>query len=381
MNAEKARVVDTVGDRFVEAWADGGHKDIRAIIMTGSMARGEATIRFVEQHIAEVRGDAEFIVVMDKRARLPHTGTTERVNIAVQKALKVVGIRCHISSSVVRPDYLRKLPPHVFSYELRACGRILWGDKLILRSIPEFGLADLSREDAWRMLSNRMIELLEAVVSRCDIDYRILKLYLDMATSLLVFVGAYRPTYRARAESLDALTLECDRKLPISLKDFANVIRAATEAKLDGVSFSAADLSIAVQTACALWDWQLRILAAVGDEYQQVRLTECCRYFQTLSDRLLGWASLVRRTSWQGLTEAPRWCLRLGASPRYWVYSVAREVFAAIPDPMGLNGAAHMPDLEVWAALPTRPESPATWRDIALATVHNYHTYLEGTRA
>ena len=80
-------------------------------------------------------------------------------------------MRVHVSLSIVHGAYLRHLPPHIYSYELRACGVVLFGEETILEEeIPTYAACDLSTEDAWRMLSNRLIEQMETAAEGSDGD-------------------------------------------------------------------------------------------------------------------------------------------------------------------------------------------------------------------
>src|SRR5206468_12625217 len=118
-----------------------------------------------------------------------------------------------IDFGLVAPDYCLKLPPHIFSFELKACGKQVFGQADVLSQIPEFSVAQILREDAWRLLCNRLMELLEysedLVVpdtkQTARLRYKLAKLSLDMATSFLIFKGHSAPTYAERCASLLAL--------------------------------------------------------------------------------------------------------------------------------------------------------------------------------
>lgn len=121
------------------------------------------------------------------------------------------GVTADVSLTAVGLGYLRWLPPHIFGYELQLTGRVLWGDATILRQIPPIHRQQIPAEDAWRLLANRILELLPtALAGRAKASwspedaYPWVKLHLDMATSYLVFRGAYAPTYTARAGRLRA---------------------------------------------------------------------------------------------------------------------------------------------------------------------------------
>src|SRR5207244_1226919 len=138
-------------------------------------------------------GDGEFLLIFHARAGLPPAADLSRLCRGIEEELQRQRIRCHLSLSAAHATYLQRLKPHIFAYELRACGQVIWGEPDILSLIPSFSPADIPAEDGWRLLCNRIIEELEVVgdlaegqehLSR-ELYYCTVKLYLDMATSLL----------------------------------------------------------------------------------------------------------------------------------------------------------------------------------------------------
>ena len=128
----------------------------------------------------------------------------------------------------------------IFGYELLTCGEVLYGDPGILLDKARC-VAHVSEEDAWRMLANRTIELLAVVTEVLDgaallseaAQYRLTKLYCDMATSILVFKQEFVPGYQARADKLCHLHengLLSD--LPFDLDWFVGLVRRCTDYKI-----------------------------------------------------------------------------------------------------------------------------------------------------
>jgi hypothetical protein len=378
MVAQNTELVQEICDELVQAWTRSPYH-LRAIVLTGSMARGEGSV-LTGNGAAEVLGDAEFVVVFGGRAALPAGAEVDHLRNAAESALRNRGIRCHLSTAVVRPGWFRALPPAIFTYELRTCGKVVWGDRSILNLIPEIDPARISREDAWRLLSNRLIELIEAVLYNREIDYRLLKLSLDMATSASVFLGVYAPTYRDRALRLQSLAASvCPPKLPIPLEALARTAARATEAKLSSRPLPSPSLQSSLAAACSLWDWEVRTLARLHEDIPAAAAARAWLRRQPPRDALRGWASAVKRSSIRILLPRPgHWTGHLAASPRYWTYLAAREL---LPHLAAL--ASGSPDPALYSGLPSPPPtgSQAGWRDLAAAVVNSYHTYLEGTRA
>src|SRR5207249_7979397 len=188
-----------------ESCADAFGRELRAVILIGSLAREEATIVPIEGG-TELLGDAEFLLLFHDRFPLPPASRVAGLESAVRARLRGEGLRAEVELSPCDSRYLRSLGPHVFAYEMRACGRIIWGDPDALSLVPSFPPEQIPREDAWRLLCNRLIEQLEPLSTLrwpcasppVEVRYRTAKLYLDMATSFLLFAGAYAPSYRDR---------------------------------------------------------------------------------------------------------------------------------------------------------------------------------------
>jgi hypothetical protein len=229
------------------------------------------------------------------------------------------------------------------------------------------------------------------------------KLYLDMATSLLVFAGAYAPTYRQRADALRALAGGADRASdwPFPLDEFADRVACATRVKLGGGAgptpgadldgqLALLDWGEAVADARRLWRWELTRLGGAEPQLDDRSLLGRWMSAQPLPARLRGWLYVARRTGWwRSLAYCPRW-IRYAwrASPRYWVYASATELLFGLPALLGPAPAG--PSLsrlrELTAALPvsiSREAGPtaAPWQRLAADITWNYKQFLTDTRA
>jgi hypothetical protein len=386
---------------------------LRALVLTGSLARNEATFEGGEGRWT-FWGDAEFLLVCDSTGSLPPAARLAELRTRIEEALVRCGIACRIALSAVRSPYLSNLLPHLFAYELRACGRVVWGDPHILSLIPAFSPRDLSLEDAWRLLCNRMVEHLEVMEELADasapqsgrVHYRTVKLYLDMATSFLIFAGAYAPTYRERAENLDVLARSGALPAadgPFPLKKFSERVTACTQVKLlgpdkGGLSGIAEGREggmelweEAVSYARALWRWELACLTGDRGRLSDCTLLRMWMRVQPIPHRLRGWLYVLRRGGWhRSWREWPRWAWHgWAASPRYWVYAAAGELLFRMPEVVGEEKRKVRWDRNwerLHRLLPVRrgrtPETGLTnWRELAADIVWNYHEFLEGTRS
>ncbi len=375
---------------------------LNSLVLAGSLARDEATVVAAAGRWM-LLGDADFLAVFHPEAGLPTTPDLQRICRHIEAALLRRAMLCRVTVDAAHPDYLRRLRPHIFGYELR-CGEVVWGDRDALSLIPPFSASDIPLEDAWRLLCNRVIEQLEVVEdltgqSRAlstQVRYRTIKLYLDMATSLLLFAGEYEPTYRGRAERLALLAARArpEDDYPFSLRAFSQRVAACTRWKLSPAEVDGTGgrefWEEAAHYARLLWRWELKRLLGTWADLPDRLLHQLWMRRQPFSPLIRGWLYMLRKQGWHRSWRLwPSWSrLCWQASPRYWVYAAASEVFFRLPSLLGganegLEAELHWEELGAW--LPMRQAQPGNglprWRRLAAEIVWNYHEFLEGTRA
>jgi len=369
---------------------------VRALVLTGSIARDEATwVR--DAGYWKLLGDADFFLVFQDR--IPAEPAVQGVAREVETVLRSKNIAADIGLAAVEGGYFRKLPPHIATYELRTCGRVVAGEQGILSLVPAFQAAEISLEDAWRLLANRIIELIEAVAVSGDPQsaaarYRSVKLLLDMATSYLVFTGRYLPTYGERASALQEMAEQAtDAGAPFPLAEFAGVVTACTNFKVGSGPYPRTVTGLfhdAVNYAEGLWRWELSRLTGTRADCPNSELMERWMALQPLSVRLRGWASLLRRSGWlRSWRQWPRWARLLLASPRYWVYGSAAEILFRLPQLLEHGRNCTIPDA-AWeaisatmsgvAGIPNRL-GPPSWSIAGRMVSEGYRRFLETTAA
>ena len=384
--------------RCTEAYGEA----LTAIILTGSLARDEAT--FVREGSKwQVLGDAEFLLVFQSRAKLPAAASVREVSESIQDALAAQDLTCKTTLGTVGPDYLRKMEPSIFGYELKVCGRVVWGRQDVLSLIPPFSPNDIPLEDAWQMLCNRMIELLEVVLESnpceppsAELHYRTAKLYLDMATSFLVFVERYVPTYRGRAAKLSTFAEAAAdfESAPIPLREFSRYVTACTHWKLGSAEAGPPQTwdfwRLAVSHAERLWRWETACLTDVPPDSELSHLWQRRMSLQPAIQRLRGWFYLVREGGWRrSRSRWTSWFRRAWtASPRYWTYSAATQIVFLLPDLVSQDGAKELQngeslDFEAWLPYARRKteQSSPSWKPLAADIVRHYQDFLVGTRS
>ncbi len=403
--AQASAAIETICEEAVRVCERQFRRGLRALILTGSFARGEGSF-LRNKEIWQALSDAEFIVLLADSVRVPSPTEQREMQLRTSHALQSRGINCSLSFGFVHRNYLRKLPPSIFAFELRACGRVLLGDASVLSLIPQFRSSEIPLEDAWRLLCNRLVECLEVLghlESECDSvlrqdSYRIVKLYLDMCTSLLVFCGAYEPRYAQRADALSRLAQSDPADAPFSLREFSKQVSAATGFKISGRSSAnfgvsnrkemASVTAEAMSYARELWRWELKKLTNSNDAPADQQLLKRWMSQQGMAHRLRGWAYVCRKQGWhRSWREWGRWLRLLSlASPRYCIYAVASELCFGLPS--SLDDARGLMDSNCgrWRGfLPMRKQiydSERSLRSKLMAeTVWNYEQFLVETRA
>jgi hypothetical protein len=399
---QRAGVIQRICDIVVaECKTIFGHRMI-SLVLTGSAARGEATIGKTEEGW-KLSGDVEFLVVVGRTSERADSRAVAQIKQQAAKKLRTQGVDVAIDIAVATPSYFQALPPHIFSNELRSCGKIVAGDLTVLGLIPKIAAQEISREDAWRLLCNRMIEQLSFVNDLENstteltprLHYATVKLYLDMATSYLVFTGHYAPTYQERAVRLTALAAQSKERAPFPLAKFASRVVECTSWKLSGDE-ETCNRSIefwheGISYMRRLWRWEMIQMTEGTSELTIASLSRRFAKQQTLKQRFRGWISVVKRDGWlKSYPRWPRWMkLATRSTPRYLVYQAAAEIAFRLPCLVKHSGQPPRLDLN-WRAvrdlLPgrapkTKSQKKDVWRTVIDEVLWNYSQFLRNTRA
>jgi hypothetical protein len=395
--ADASMIGAVVGERCAAAFAP----RLRATILTGSLARDEGTFQRTEKGTL-LLGDAEFVLLFHDQFPLPPADEVAALASAVAERLQREGLHASVELSPCHSRYLRSLEPHVFAYELKRCGRVVGGDPGALSLVPTFSCERIPREDAWRLLCNRLLEQLEPMATLrwpCArppraVRYRTAKLYLDMATSFLLFAGAYAPTYRDRAQALRRLADRAGASVdcPLPLDAFASRVEACTRYKLDATGGE--DLGTwsswreALDQAHALWRWELARMTGASEEASDRALRERWRRRQPARARVRGWLHVLRGQGWhRSWRQWRRWSgMAMRSAPRQWVYAAGTELVFALSRQLDAERPPEIDCAELTSWLPMRaralPEAGrAPWQQAAHEVSLNYRELLAGTRS
>lgn len=361
----------------------------RAVVLTGSMSRGEATLKR-DGAGWRALGDATFLLVFDGPVRL-NLSELERT---IGAGLLANGIRCKVAVVISTSTQLREMKPHIYAYELRERGVVLWGRKDTLHLIPSFTAAQIPQEDGWWFLCNRMIEQLESAAeadgfheSQTIVRYRIAKLYLAMAACYLLTIGQYAPSYRDRAARLQEIAA-CGAAFPapIPLERFAGFVTQCTNLKLEGEISGALDdfpqWRDAVSDAGALWCWALALLTGQSAASKRGDLLRALAAQQSLFARAKGWARAAYVSRSALGRNWLRWAkLAFSISPRYLTYGAASELFFATAEPAPLSSDQLAEMLARLPLLHSGIRQQLSWRTAAKLVAQNFHLFVESTRS
>jgi hypothetical protein len=354
-----------------------------AIVLTGSFARGEGSVLRVGGRL-KVLGDIEFFVVLahpgDYRRLRPEMATWGAVAAA---ALGGDGVSADIEFGPVHVEYLRRrAAPSIFVYDLRHHGKVLWGPPDLLDAMPALTPEAIPREDALRLLLNRIVEQLDAhdrVATLAGdallgIAYQQVKIVLDLAGSALAFSGDHTTSYAQRPAALARLIRETPslaRRLPPS---FERTLAHATRMKLapEEHDFPGADpgagetqrralraqIIAAVPAMIGLLEWEIEQL--VGRDGDLERLLDRYLRMQTLTRRAWGWTKLLVNPLPAPLPISVRAAARLfwRSTPPALIYAAGALAYRDLLAPAAGDGLGRLLPLEP----PAWPEDPEARR-------------------
>ena len=283
------------------------------LFLTGSVARGEGTLISDPEIGSRWLGDIECQLVFNDRrgapeAAIDHTlGELER-RLNGGRENRCRGMR--IGLNAIGVSRLARLRPAIFTREMLEHGKLLWGepDALPQPSWWTAGLRQVPRSDAFRLLNNRIVQQVEARMRRevgsgapLSAEYALNKFWIDLATSLSVFLDCYRTSYRERkvalesrlAESGSPMTQENTRLLVKRLRDAIAVKEGRSPAEIQSDDAFAE----AARVASDLWYWEAGQLVGLDSEPADWKsILPLLRRIDTASQRGRDWARfLVRR--------------------------------------------------------------------------------------
>ena len=161
-----------------------GDKNIISVILTGSVARNQATYRYVKGKLA-LESDLDLVVVVKYVAIIKSFILIKCLSKKVTSDLVKRGlIVSHVSFSVTTEKALLHSGPSIFYQDLRVNGKVIFG-KDIRSSFRSYKINKIPIQDLYRLLFNRMVESLEALVLSGALEGKLDEYSFDLIFKLL----------------------------------------------------------------------------------------------------------------------------------------------------------------------------------------------------
>jgi hypothetical protein len=188
---------------------------VLGLILTGSVARGEGTLIADQKTGTRWMGDLECLLIVPPGAHASKLDATlQIVETKLNKDFSDRRRGLKIGLTRMASSRLERLRPSIFNRELLEHGKLLWGTPSAV-PLPAWWTAgdrEVPLSDAFRLLNNRTIQQIKARMTQETADaeplsaeYAISKFWIELATSLSVFLGCYRTTYRERQTAIESL--------------------------------------------------------------------------------------------------------------------------------------------------------------------------------
>jgi hypothetical protein len=176
-----------------------GKKNMKAIILTGSIARNQAKFKIVNGKTV-LHSDFDIVIVVRRRALLKSLIIAKKISNTLTESLYKLGSLSHVAISIMTEKSLAGARPSIFMFDLVQNGKVLYKNNDDDLVFPHFPLNDIPKSDIYRLLFNRMIEALDSFVTACTYNAfdekknvwilnSIEKLYLSIIQSFLIKEG------------------------------------------------------------------------------------------------------------------------------------------------------------------------------------------------
>lgn len=253
------------------------------VILVGSAARGEAML-VSDGRSTRWLSDLECLaVVPDRPRKLRDSASAALFGIAARLEAEArshaAGLRIRLEAT--SPRRLSAMRPTLFACELAAHGRLVWGQPDAVAA-PVFALgadADASlRRDAFRLLNHRIMEQValraryeDGWVGAVEGGYALSKYWTELATSLALYLGCYRPGLRERMLAVEAaLVARPETRAAVVGNGLLRKLDDATRVRVGRLAAAAwpcgTDFEDSARLAESLWHLQAVEMASAAAE-------------------------------------------------------------------------------------------------------------------
>lgn len=333
-----------------------GRGRVRAVVLMGSLSRGEGSILLGPKGTWRLLGDVEFIVVLNR----PSKGSADRAEFlalaeAATREVGGSGRLATIEYGPVRSDFFKtRIKPSIVAYDLRHFGKVVWGEPRILDEMPDIGVEDIPPSACVELLMNRMAERLlldgngDGRGDAVQEVYHLAKTQLDLAGSLLAFSGRHEPRYLRRPHAFRQFMLARDGARPsfddpdrllaavewaAEFKQAPAIERIPGGGRPDLVTTELGRRS-QIRWMAQAWAWEMRALS----RRPAATLPELVHAYagsDSLPRTLRGWAKFCLHPLRPAGVLSPRRIVKrlLRGTPQALTYAAAVLAYAGMADP------------------------------------------------
>ncbi|MFQ5835039.1 MAG: hypothetical protein ACE5HR_03865 [bacterium] len=393
-----SRIRTSIADCIESHVLDQASEDFVSFILTGSMSRGEGVAIIESDGRVRLYSDMDMLLVANDNGNIDRKlKKAKEIESALRKYLLLARVEGNAEVNIISRSCFRRFRENIFGCELKGHGKILWGEPSVLEEIPDLYPDKIPRHDAFALLNNRILEQLtslEDVLHHRDTSrnlYNISKLYLDIITSLLVFLGEYESTYAARnlkfkqvVRQFDSTSLAGCMKNLVEKADYWTHWRLhpGTNGTLDSAPLEQW-LELMSYTR-EVWLWELSNLLNHRLSKDVFILISSYLVEEPFSDKVKGWLRLLKRCYMlkKPLPYGRTVKLLTKGSPRALTYSCGALLYFAIPSllndrhPNGYNKKVldFISSMTPVSFLPTHNED---WNDLRKNLTTNYELFFK----
>lgn len=286
---------------------------VLGLILTGSVARGEGTLVADQKTGTRWLGDLECLLIVlpgGRSSAMRIDDTLHRVATELNNDFsdRRRGLKIGLTSMVA--SRLERLRRSIFNREFLEHGKLLWGTPSAL-PMPAWWIAgthEVPIRDALRLLNNRTLQQIAARMTQetgdaqpLSAEYAVSKFWIELATSLSVFLGCYRTTYRERQTAIESLLAsrpgifgrEFSQLLVVRLRE-AMAVKFGETPRASGPACQRFDE--VARVASRIWFWETaRMLGDDSADSDWRLITIRLRHLETAGQRIRDWMRLFFR--------------------------------------------------------------------------------------
>jgi predicted nucleotidyltransferase len=148
-----------------------GRGNIVSVILTGSAARDQASYKYIDGK-PFLESDLDLVVVVKRFAIIKSFILIKRLSKKLTLELKKKRLLSYVSFSIATEKVLLHASPSIFYQDLNLNGKVIFGTEKhsLLR---KYETNDIPIQDVYRLIFNRMVESLEALVISGTIEKKI----------------------------------------------------------------------------------------------------------------------------------------------------------------------------------------------------------------